>query len=70
MMEAQILNRNNPLSDALELIDPTGTLVPGSQEHDTVSYMLQGWIDQNGPDQALCMARLGATHLESWRKFL
>jgi hypothetical protein len=70
MMKAQILDRNNPLFEALELIDPSGTLVPGTEEHDKVSYMLQGWIDQNGPDQALCMARLGATHLDRWRKFL
>lgn len=69
-MEAQILDRNNPLSDAIKLIDPSGTLVPGTQEHDTVSYMLQDWIDQNGPDKALCMAYLGATHLDRWRKFL
>ena len=69
-MEDQPATGTDPLSNALKLIDPTGTLVPGSQEHDTVSYMLQGWIDRNGPDQALCMARMGATHLESWRKFL
>jgi hypothetical protein len=69
-MKAQIFNINNPLSDALKLIDPSGTLVPGSQEHDMVSYLLQGWIDQSGPDQALCMARMCRKRLGRWRKYL
>jgi hypothetical protein len=69
-MEKQPTTKNDPLADALKLIDPTGTLVPGTKEHETVSYMLQGWIDQNGTDKALCMARMCRKHLGRWRKFL
>ena len=69
-MEKHPINRNNPLPDALKMIDPSGTLVPGTEEHETVSYMLQGWIDQSGPDKALCMARMCRKRLGRWRKFI
>jgi hypothetical protein len=44
--------------------------VPGSQGHETIRCMLQGWIDQNGADHALCMARMCRKRLGRWRKFL
>ena len=55
---------------ALKLIDPSGTLVPGTHNYDTIKLMIQGWIRLYGQNHALCMARLGAKHLDGWRKFL
>jgi hypothetical protein len=54
----------------LLLIDPDGTLLPGTRQYDRISVMIRGWIDQCGPDYALCMAQIGAKHLDGWRKFL
>ena len=58
------------LAQAFQLIDPTGTLVPGTEDYDTIKLMIQGWIREYGRNRALCMARLGAKHLNGWRKFL
>ena len=58
------------LAQAFKIIDPSGTLVPGTQPYDTIRDMIQSWIDQCGPEKALDMARTGAKHLEGWRKFL
>jgi hypothetical protein len=55
---------------ALALIDPKGTLVPGTKEHDWMCDLIRCWIDQCGPDYALCMAEVGAEHFERWRKLL
>jgi hypothetical protein len=63
-------NEENVLSEAFKLIDPSGTLVPGSDAHDTIRCMLRGWIHQYGKSRALCMARLGRNRLGRWRKFL
>jgi hypothetical protein len=64
------LNEDNVLAQAFKLIDPPGTLVPGTDAHDTIRCMLRGWINQYGADRALCMARLGRKRLGRWRKFL
>jgi hypothetical protein len=61
---------DNVLAQAIKLIDPSGTLVPGTEDYATIRLMIQGWIGQYGRNRALCMARLGAKHLNSWRKFL
>ncbi len=63
-------NEDSTLNMALKLIDPSGTLVPGTEDYDTVKLMIQGWMREYGRNRALCMARLGAKHLNSWRKFL
>ncbi len=63
-------NEANVLAQAIELIDPSGTLAPGTEDYNTIRLMLQGWIRQYGQNRALCMARLGAKHLNGWRKFL
>ena len=63
-------NPDNHLSEALKLIDPTGSLKPGTDAYETIRCMVQGWIREHGPNRALCMARIGAKHLASWRKFL
>jgi hypothetical protein len=63
-------NEDNVLAQAFKHIDPPGTLVPGSEDYDTIKLIIQGWIRQYGPSRALCMARLGRKHLGRWRKFL
>jgi hypothetical protein len=63
-------HENNVLAQAFKLVDPSGTLVPGTEDYDTIKLMLQGWIRQYGRNRALCMARLGAKHLHRWRKFI
>ena len=57
---------NDALTKALTLIDPSGILVPGTEEHDSIRDMIRGWIDECGPVHALAMARKGAEHLGSW----
>lgn len=69
-MTAPYIPREETLAKALALIDPYTTLVPGTQAHDTIRGLLAEWLDQCGPEQAIFMARMGANHLERWRKFL
>ena len=64
------MHREATLVKALAQIDPKKTLVPGTQAHKTIRGLRCEWIDQCGPDQAIFMARMGANHLERWRKFL
>jgi hypothetical protein len=45
------------ITKALTLIDPSGTLVPGTVEYKTIKGMILSWIDECGPDCALAMAR-------------
>jgi hypothetical protein len=61
---------NDTLTNALEVIDPSGTLVPGTRQHNRISSMIREWIDHCGPEYALCMAKEGAKRLDRWRKFL
>ncbi|MDJ0803305.1 MAG: hypothetical protein QNI89_13110 [Desulfobacterales bacterium] len=63
-------NEESLLAQAFSLIDPAGSLVAGTEDYDTIRLMLQGWIREYGSTRALCMARLGAKHLDGWRKFL
>jgi len=53
---------------AMGLIDPSGTLVPGTIKYKTIRDMIFGWIDECGPDYALDMARKGSKHLDLWLK--
>lgn len=61
---------DDTLSKALRVIDPSGTLVPGTRQHNRISSLIREWIDQCGPDYAICMAKVGSEHLDRWRKFL
>ena len=73
MYLAMILERAfqaEALSRAMSLIDPGDTLRPGSREYANVRHLVRDWIDQCGSEQALFMARIGARHLDRWRKFL
>ena len=54
------------ITKALTLIDPSSTLVPGTDEYGTIKDMILGWIKECGQDCALDMARKGAKHLDSW----
>jgi hypothetical protein len=58
------------IAEAIALIDPQKTLVPGTGEYDRICELIRCWIDECGNDYALCMARKGANHLDRWRKFL
>jgi hypothetical protein len=63
-------NEDGTIAKALAPIDPQGTLVQGTPEYDRIIDLLQCWIDQCGKEYALCMAQVGAKHLDRWRKFL
>jgi hypothetical protein len=70
---AEKLERNtedDTLSRALKIIDPTGTLEPGTRQYCRIRSMIREWIDHCGTDYAICMARVGSEHLDRWRKFL
>ena len=69
MIDQPPIDENDTLSDAIKVIDPSGTIVPGSDAHDTIRCMLRDWIHQYGKSRALCMARLGKKRLGRWRKF-
>jgi len=61
-------NAEETLSRALKIIDPSGTLVPGTDEHESIQDMILKWIDECGADYALDMARKGEKHLDMWLK--
>ena len=61
---------NDTLSEALKMIDPSGTLVPGTSQYNVIVDMIQSWIRQHGPKEALDMARKSARHYDVWRKHL
>ena len=68
---AEELERNtekNTLSRALKIIDPSGTLVPGTDEYESIKDMILKWMDECGSDYALNMARRGGKHLDRWLK--
>jgi hypothetical protein len=64
------MDPNDTLSEALKLIDPSSTLVPGSSQYEVIVEMIESRIRKHGPEEALEMARTGARHLSGWRKFL
>ena len=70
MMQQRTEKERDSLSDALALIDPAGTLVPGTEAYDTIRDMILGWMDRCGPEYARCMAKIGAKHLDRWLKFI
>jgi len=51
---------------AIALIDPSHTLVLGTESYDSIRDMILGWIDQFGPNNTLDMAKKGAVHLDMW----
>jgi hypothetical protein len=63
-------NEDSVLAQAVKLIDPSGTIVPGSSQYSVIVEMIESWIHQHGPYAALEMARKSARHLDVWRKHL
>jgi hypothetical protein len=61
---------NDTLNKALRLIDPDGTLVPGTRQHDRIREMIEIWLRQHRPEEVLEMARYSAKYLKVWRKVL
>lgn len=55
---------------AMALIDPSHTLVLGTEAYDTIKDMIFSWVEEFGPEYALQMAQSGEKHLERWRKFV
>jgi hypothetical protein len=58
---AEKLERNtekDTLSRALTIIDPSETLVPGTDECESIKNLILRWIDECGSDFALDMARM------------
>ena len=68
MIEQPIDMDGSALSEAMALIDPSGILVPGTDEYELIRDMVVKWIDGCGPENAIYMARQGARHLEKWIK--
>jgi hypothetical protein len=64
------MDPNDTLSEAIRLIDPEGMLVPGTRQYDRIREMIEIWIGQHGPDEALEMARNSAKYLKVWWKVL
>ena len=69
-MEPEQPNHLDTLLQAMALIDPSSTLVAGTEAYDTIRNMIFGWIEEFGPEYALQMAQSGENHLERWRKFI
>ena len=46
-------NRHNTISAALDIIDPDGTLVPGTKAHKWVTASLLTWMAEMNPEQVL-----------------
>ena len=53
---------------AMTFIDPSHTLVLGTEPYDSVRDMILGWIDEFGPNCTFDMAKKGAVHLDMWLK--
>ena len=54
----------------MRLIDPEGTLVPGTRQYDRIREMIEIWLRQHSPDEVLEMARNSAKYLKVWWKVL
>jgi hypothetical protein len=59
MVMAKMTNaRYDTLSDALSIIDPQGTLTPGTVEHNTVTETILSWMDTLEHDEVLRMSEI------------
>ena len=56
------------LSKALKLLDPEGTLVPGTQEYEDTAVMVTKWFDTYGTAETLEMVRDCMQHMEGSKK--
>ncbi len=63
-------NRYNTLSAALNIIDPEGTYVPGTQEHNWATEMILSWMAEMEPDEVLRKSETARNGFRFKRKFL
>jgi hypothetical protein len=52
-MLMKINDRYNTLSEAISIIDPNGTFVPGSKEYKWLEGSLLSWMGKMEPDEVL-----------------
>lgn len=57
------------IREAMKLMDPSGTLQPGTMEYKVIRDMILRWISECGLEYALCMAKVCAERFERWRKY-
>ncbi len=62
--------RSGKLSELMNLIDPEGTLTPGSVAHEIVAETTSSWIEELGPEEAEKMVRGSLEHLQSQVKMM
>ena len=53
IMTKQTNERYNTISSALNIIDPEGTYVPGSVEHNWATETILSWMAEMEPDDVL-----------------
>ena len=70
MRQQTSIKEGDELIGLMNVIDPSGTLVPGTDAYDTIRCLLNGWIRQYGYSRALCMARICRKRIGRWRKIL
>jgi hypothetical protein len=62
VMLMKINDRYSTLSEALNIIDPNGTFVPGSKAHNWLTGSILSWMDEMTHDEVLKKAG-SARHL-------
>jgi hypothetical protein len=54
MVKAKFTNeRYDTLSEALNIIDPQGTIEPGTMAHNTITATILTWMDELDSDEVL-----------------
>lgn len=53
VMAKQTNDRYNTISAALDIIDPEGTYVPGTMEHNWATEEILSWMAEMGADEVL-----------------
>ena len=53
VMAHQTNDRYEMISTALHIIDPEGTYLPGTKEHNTITEMILSWMDELEPEEVL-----------------
>jgi hypothetical protein len=53
VMLMKINDRYNTLSEAISIIDPSGTLVPGTKEHNWLTESILTWMNEMASEEVL-----------------
>lgn len=61
-MLMKINDRYSTLSEALSIIDPDGTFVPGTKGHDWLTTSILSWMSEMAPEEVLKKA-VSARHM-------